>query len=332
MLGENYNHINRGIRSRFSSDFSSLLPPLVKDELLKDVDCVFYNFEYSVVPSLTTSFKSYEGEVYISETSSINLFPSKIKKIVNIANNHFSQHGNKVAAFTKNILKKNGFVVVGESSSPVEIQINSIDFLCWGVSFIKENYFCGEYFKSTYLDLIQDLNLPTKKDGEKWIISIHWGDEYISSPSEEQIKLAHKLIDLGFDLIMGHHPHVVQPVEKYNGSIIIYSLGNFIFDQNFSKRTQIGYAAKIVMEKDGVTLRRLYKTFQKKYFVSKIKEIKFYNIIQKKILFYRLRLKTLSLTYRVLMKIEVLFHFYELDAKTVAYYKKFAFKKLKNKR
>jgi len=63
------------------------------------------------------------------------------------------------------------------------------------------------------------------------VITIHWGEEYEVVGNEVQKKFAHTLIDRGVDLIIGHHPHVVQHVEKYNGALIFYSLGNFIFDQ-----------------------------------------------------------------------------------------------------
>jgi len=63
------------------------------------------------------------------------------------------------------------------------------------------------------------------------IVSLHWGIEYASQPTRQQVDLAHQMIDSGADLIIGSHPHVVQPVEEYNGRWIAYSLGNFIFDQ-----------------------------------------------------------------------------------------------------
>ncbi len=63
------------------------------------------------------------------------------------------------------------------------------------------------------------------------IVCPHWGVEYALTPTPEQIKLAHQMIDAGADMIVGSHPHVVQPVENYQGHWIAYSLGNFIFDQ-----------------------------------------------------------------------------------------------------
>lgn len=62
------------------------------------------------------------------------------------------------------------------------------------------------------------------------IVSLHWGTEYSQQPEESQKVLARKMIDAGADLVLGHHPHVVQPIEKYHDGVIVYSLGNFLFD------------------------------------------------------------------------------------------------------
>ncbi|OGY40491.1 MAG: hypothetical protein A2570_01955 [Candidatus Brennerbacteria bacterium RIFOXYD1_FULL_41_16] len=69
------------------------------------------------------------------------------------------------------------------------------------------------------------------------IVSLHWGNEYQKNPESWQIEKAHDLVGAGADLIVGHHPHVVQAFEKFENSWIFYSLGNFIFDQSFSRET-----------------------------------------------------------------------------------------------
>ncbi len=64
------------------------------------------------------------------------------------------------------------------------------------------------------------------------IVNLHWGTERAVKPSDWQIKTAHELVDAGADLIVGHHPHVLQGIEKYKGVYIAYSLGNFAFGGN----------------------------------------------------------------------------------------------------
>ncbi len=78
------------------------------------------------------------------------------------------------------------------------------------------------------------------------IVNIHWGEEYKEISNARQRKLARAMIDAGADVIIGHHPHVVQEMEIYQDRPIFYSLGNFIFDQYFSEPTQQGLAVGLV--------------------------------------------------------------------------------------
>ena len=72
------------------------------------------------------------------------------------------------------------------------------------------------------------------------VVSFHTGTEYEPIHNADQERIYHGAIDAGADIIIGHHPHVVQDIEKYNGKWIAYSLGNFIFDQNWSDETRRG--------------------------------------------------------------------------------------------
>lgn len=83
------------------------------------------------------------------------------------------------------------------------------------------------------------------------ITSYHWGDEYVPH-NERQEMLAQSSIDAGADIIIGHHPHVIQAIEEYNGGLIAYSLGNAIFDQHFSQETMEGMLLEILVNKDGI--------------------------------------------------------------------------------
>jgi poly-gamma-glutamate synthesis protein (capsule biosynthesis protein) len=72
------------------------------------------------------------------------------------------------------------------------------------------------------------------------IVSMHSGTEYQMKPNAAQTAFAHAAIDAGASLVIGHHPHVVQPCERYHGGVIFYSLGNFVFDQFQREATQHG--------------------------------------------------------------------------------------------
>ena len=70
------------------------------------------------------------------------------------------------------------------------------------------------------------------------VVSLHWGIEYADRPTERQQRLARGIIDAGADVVLGHHPHVFQGLEEYNGGLIAYSLGNLLFDQRGERRDQ----------------------------------------------------------------------------------------------
>lgn len=80
------------------------------------------------------------------------------------------------------------------------------------------------------------------------VVYPHWGIEYQRQPSQRQRTLGRAFIDAGADMIVGSHPHVVQPFEIYRGKPIFYSLGNFLFDQWFSRDTTEGLMLRMTME------------------------------------------------------------------------------------
>jgi len=80
--------------------------------------------------------------------------------------------------------------------------------------------------------------------GSVVVVSMHAGVEYAARPDDVQTAFARAAVDAGAELVIGHHPHVVQPVERYKGKFIFYSLGNFIFDQDWSRETRDGLAVR----------------------------------------------------------------------------------------
>jgi len=242
MLGENVYHLGRGIRTKFGDDYTSFIPSDIKSELLKEVDAVVYNFEYSLAPD-EFDFKDFESSIYASTVASLGVFPDTVIKIVNIANNHFWERGAERTKFTIDKLKENGFIVVGETGRTVVVEIAGYNFHFWGCSLIDWNV---PVFTATYNDLLDKMELPASKGKDDiWIMSVHWGTEFMTYPDKEQVVLAHHLIDRGFDIVHGHHPHVFQPIERYKDGLVMYSMGNFAFDENFSAETQRSYCIKV---------------------------------------------------------------------------------------
>jgi poly-gamma-glutamate synthesis protein (capsule biosynthesis protein) len=170
--------------------------------------------------------------------------------IVSVANNHTMEHGMNIFKETIVLLRENGIKVVGYDNEQGKTNIES--FIINGVKY----GFCAfssikdlKYIKSySRFDLAKAKDVFTRMELESIdvkIISIHWGDEYISIPSVQQINLAEELKNIGFNVIAGHHPHVIQPIIKCDNCVIIYSLGNFIFDMLWAKNTRCGIVVTI---------------------------------------------------------------------------------------
>ena len=103
------------------------------------------------------------------------------------------------------------------------------------------------YDSSRAIEAVENL----KKKADVVIVSLHWGNEYHKKPNRRQKRIAHQLIDAGADLILGHHPHVLQPIEEYQNGIIVYSLGNFVFDQR-KKETRKSMRFRAMLSTQGV--------------------------------------------------------------------------------
>lgn len=136
----------------------------------------------------------------------------------NLSNNHTMDYGAEAFSDTKKILSDNGITHFSGKNYAIR-EVNGVKVALIGVNFLRgeEKQFPGvlEEAKSHNPQLI--------------ILSVHWGIERNPTPEPEQVEFAHMAIDNGVDLILGHHPHVLQGIEKYHDRYIAYSLGNFCF-------------------------------------------------------------------------------------------------------
>lgn len=240
MLGENLHHYKRSIASLFQHNYNRLVHSSV-NSIINQADILIGNLECTFMPDYDYQNASFIRSIYAAPKSSLNCFGKWEPAIVfNVANNHFGQHGKAAMDYTLRCLEERGIYFVGRTRTPIEITIKGRSVSIWGVTIVNDEYNYDGYFKSSAEDLLSDLSCGDKPDGAFWIVSIHWGEEYLTIPSATQKKLAMSLYKKGVDLILGHHSHVIQPVRYVNDIPVAYSHGNFIFDQNFSKLTQLG--------------------------------------------------------------------------------------------
>lgn len=166
-------------------------------------------------------------------------------KVVSLANNHTLNTERAGLEETKEILKEAG---VNFSGDPIECDAD-YSYQRDGITFYSVNV--------TYSSNCSSKEIASWIEGIKFynpesflVVLAHWGIEYEPANSPVQEDLAHKMVDAGADLVIGSHPHVVQNVEIYKDKLIFYSLGNFIFDQYFSKETQEGLGVGVEMYPD----------------------------------------------------------------------------------
>ncbi len=147
---------------------------------------------------------------------------------------------------TKTLLEKNGLYPVGggktqiEARGPTIIECKGLKFAFFGYVLLKGMTYRADRPAPAWAgtdEIIKEIKKIRNKV-DFVIVSLHWGIEFKQIPTGTQVKKAHRLIDAGADLILGHHPHVLQSIEYYKGKYIVYSLGNFVFDQHKLCRKQ----------------------------------------------------------------------------------------------
>ena len=228
---------------------------------------------------------SYESLMLRGNPDFVNQLKDSNFKILNIANNHIQQHGELPFYNTINILQQNKIKVIGaDDLQPKIIESKGIKLGFFGYSLRPgENASRIFYSQGNKKKIISDIN-RIKKKVDYIIISLHWGNEYINLPSISQINFAHDIVDAGADIILGHHPHVLQPVEKYKGGIIAYSLGNFVSDM-CSEVTKKSMILKIIFnqnKKNKIELIPIYinKNYQPEISTNKEAKKYPYNLLE----------------------------------------------------
>ena len=181
--------------------------------------------------------------------------------ILSLANNHMLDYQRIALEDTMNILKENNIDYVGAgfnkeeafSLKIKEIKNTRIGFLAY-TNLGPENWKAGEknsgmawISENDIGEIAEDIK-KSKKEVDVLIISLHAGEEYEENPTSFQTSFAMNCIENGADLVVGHHSHVVQKIERYNDGWIAYSLGNFIFDQGFSEETMKSIILKVAIK------------------------------------------------------------------------------------
>jgi poly-gamma-glutamate synthesis protein (capsule biosynthesis protein) len=207
---------------------------------LPETDFVVANFESSMTsPHVQTPNYTFR---FATKSENISILKSLGVTHASLANNHAFDYGVDGYNLTKTTLLEKGIIPFGHptthstSTSLTYIEKNNKKIALIGIHTLfaaPSNNELTEIFK--HINQVTDYQ----------IVYIHWGDEYQSMSNRSQQILAKKLIELGADAIIGHHPHVVQEIAIIDGVAVFYSLGNFIFDQYFSGTVMDGLVVDV---------------------------------------------------------------------------------------
>ena len=226
-------------------------------DVFHHADFGFVNLETPVAPEHSHGTKAF---LFDAPVALIDALKASGVKIVSSANNHMMDQGAAGFAETREHLKAAGLLFAGtgdtaqQSWQPVVVEANGIKVGWLGmtrwlngnrnpekddqphVNFFPYPHEAGGapgMDEAGVLDAIRQARLKC----DLLVVSIHWGVEYAPAPLPEDVVTAHKMLEAGASVIVGHHPHVLQPVETYQTSdgrntIIFYSLGNFLSNQS----------------------------------------------------------------------------------------------------
>lgn len=233
---------------------------------LKEADLTFGNLECA----LTTHKKSISSKSLVSIRAGKNFIfkahPDEafyLKEagfdVLSLANNHSMDFCQTGLVETLKTLEKAGILAVGAGRDIFEAkEAKVIEVRGLKVAFLAYTCILPGYFQATSKtagvnprprNLLEDIK-KAKKLAPLVVVSFHWGKELSDYPLDYQPQLARKAIDSGALLVLGHHPHCLQPIERYKNGLIAYSLGNFVgLGRSLKSRRTIILEVKLNQEK-----------------------------------------------------------------------------------
>lgn len=189
--------------------------------IFEEDDLTIVNMEGTLTEETTRVDKQF---AFKGEPEYVKILTSSSVEAANVANNHSHDYGEKSFQDTVQTLEENGIKTFGYDDVAV-LEVKGIRVGMFGI-----------YELDDHLERIpqvkQDIAKLKDQNVDIIVAVFHWSNELVTVPDENQVTLAHLAIDEGADVVVGHHPHVVQGIDEYKGKMIAYSLGNFCFGGN----------------------------------------------------------------------------------------------------
>ena len=201
VVGVNYDHPFNAVRNYFEND-----------------DCTFINLEGVFANDGKPEDKQF---TFRGPTEYVQILTGSSVEVANLSNNHTYDFGQAGYHSTTDLLKEQCITYVGRNETALYTTKSGLTIGLYGV-----------YFNLDEKHMKNDIQKLKDMGADIIVAAAHWGIEREYINNKYQTSMAHLLIDAGVDIVWGHHPHVLQPIEEYNGGIIYYSLGNFSFGGN----------------------------------------------------------------------------------------------------
>ena len=202
-----------------------------------------------------------EGKLrFVATPDQVALLPKNGIPAVTIANNHIGDVDKKGIVETLQHLADLGLTVFGAPRDEEPLfRAETIEIKGWRIAVVAATARLNRRQKkgNPQPPFLLDEKLPpalipvieaARPEHDLVVVVLHWGTEYADAPHDWQIEAAHAFVDAGADVVVGHHPHVLQGIERYKGAVIAYSLGNFVFQnatepERYTGVLRVGFAA-----------------------------------------------------------------------------------------
>jgi poly-gamma-glutamate synthesis protein (capsule biosynthesis protein) len=211
---------------------NKIQPFINVEDLFLPTELVFANLEGPLIESCPINR---QGFTFCGLPDNASLLDRANIRFISLANNHILNYGSEGLSETFNTLDKYN-IYYSENN-------NILYKTMKGTTFALLSF--DDIVRRVDIDTFSEIIRTAKHNADFVIVSFHWGEEYQPLPNQRQKDLANIAAENGVNLIIGHHPHVLQTSEWIDNTLVFYSLGNFLFDQFWSLETRIGAIAKI---------------------------------------------------------------------------------------
>lgn len=237
--------LDRGVRRQLENH-GYAYPYLQVKGIFQEADIAFANLECPLTTGGVPVLKD-RALIFCGDPENGAALREAGFTLLSLANNHSMDYGGEGLSATLAVLEENGILPLGagrsaaEARQPVYVGVkgNIIGFLGYSL-FPPEGYIVLPRHPQVARVDFERMPAEIAAAGENCdflVVSFHWGREYDYYASEQQRELAYLAVDSGAELVLGHHPHVLQGIELYRDKLIFYSLGNFVFDRQIQPGT-----------------------------------------------------------------------------------------------